>query len=45
MFDIYEKGYNDAIYGYSYLDPYWTANELAEWARGYKDGKAGKWNF
>ena len=36
--EIENKGYQDALYGYSYLDPYWTKEELQIWSKGYKRG-------
>ncbi len=37
LWQIYSKGTSDARYGYTYLDPYWTREELLEWERGYRD--------
>lgn len=36
--EAYRHGYGDGRYGFTYLNPQYTADELAEWVRGYKEG-------
>lgn len=38
LHEIYQKGISDGLYGFSYINPYWTKEELAEWAKGYQEG-------
>jgi hypothetical protein len=40
--EAYQKGIDDAKFGLSYLNPYWSKEELIAWAKGYKKGKANK---
>lgn len=35
---IEEKGYQDGLYGFTYIDPNWAKEELETWGRGYKRG-------
>jgi hypothetical protein len=44
-FGLYKKGFEDATIKFSYIDPYWTKEQVNEYVRGYKDGKNNKWNF
>jgi hypothetical protein len=37
--EAYNKGYSDGVYGFSYLNPYYTPEELEAWARGFKAGR------
>ena len=35
---FWTKGYTCAVYGFTYIPPNCTAEELAEWAEGYREG-------
>lgn len=35
----YKHGYADALYGWSYLNPYYNEQELKEWLAGWMAGK------
>ena len=35
----YKHGYADALYGWSYLNPYYNEQEMKEWLAGWMAGK------
>lgn len=35
LIEIFRHGYDDGKFGVSYLNPYWTVDELAEYVKGY----------
>jgi hypothetical protein len=35
----YRQGYNCAYYRFSYIDPYYTQDEINSWTNGYKQGE------
>jgi hypothetical protein len=35
---IYDKGVADGKYGFTYIDPQWTPEQLDAWVQGYKAG-------
>jgi hypothetical protein len=37
--EAYNHGFNDGVYGFSYINPYYTPKELEAWARGFKAGQ------
>lgn len=34
MSEAYKHGYSDAIYGFSYINPYYNEQEMKEWIAG-----------
>jgi hypothetical protein len=39
LVEAYNKGYSDGFYGFTYLNPYYSAEELNEWSIGFKAGQ------
>ena len=42
--EAYDHGFNDGKYGFTYLNPYYSQDELNEWTRGFKDGMTDNYN-
>lgn len=36
--DPYKAGYTHARWGFTYINPYWTDEDLAEYVKGYQAG-------
>lgn len=36
--EAWQHGYNDGKYGFAYLNPCYTEDELKEWQKGFKKG-------
>ena len=39
LLNAYKNGYNSARYGFTYIHPYSSQEEIDQWAKGYTDGK------
>lgn len=38
LWEIEERGYNDATIRFSYIHPDWSKEEMNAWGKGYKRG-------